>query len=49
MPTNPRTKKTAAKPQRKPRVFRQIATEALACNVADALGRRLDILNRLEL
>ena len=44
MPTKPRTKKPAAKPQRKTRAVRETATDAIARNVADALGRRLDDL-----
>lgn len=53
MPTKPRTKKPAAKPQRKtradaaiPRIreVRKYNEEALARNIADALGRRLDDL-----
>lgn len=44
MPTKPRTKKPAAKPQRKTRAVRETATEAIARDFADALGRRLDDL-----
>lgn len=44
MPTKPRTKKPAAKPQRKTRAIREKTADALARDVADALGRRLDDL-----
>jgi hypothetical protein len=44
MPTKPRTKKPAAKPQRKTRTIAEKPIDALARNIADALGRRLDDL-----
>lgn len=44
MPTKPRTKKPAAKTQRKTHSISEKPIDALARNIADALGRRLEDL-----
>lgn len=42
MPTKPRTKKPATKPQRKPRTISEKPIDVLARNLADTIGRKLD-------